>query len=81
MPIFEYACKACNCEFEAIVPRGAQVACPSCGASGPEQKISTFAVSTPGTRNSALAKARAKNAKTLQDKAIADHDVTHHHHE
>ncbi len=44
MPIFEYVCKHCGHEFEAII-RGSQKAqCPKCESSRLEQKLSVFAV-------------------------------------
>ena len=47
MPIFEYVCKECGHQFEALVmsSRGSQrPECPSCKGSRLEQLLSTFAV-------------------------------------
>ena len=46
MPIYEYRCKKCDARFEAIRPvgdRGRGLACPECGAKGPEKQPSVFA--------------------------------------
>ncbi len=44
MPIFEYACKECGAEFDALVQGAATVACPSCESAELEKKLSSFAV-------------------------------------
>ncbi len=46
MPIFEFECLDCGVEFERLVRKAgaiSEVACPMCGSSRIEQKISTFA--------------------------------------
>jgi putative FmdB family regulatory protein len=46
MPIREYTCTSCGAEFEKIVRASTDpgsIACPSCGATELEQKLSTFA--------------------------------------
>ena len=44
MPIFEYRCRQCGAEFEALVKRqGDQVTCRDCDSEELEQKFSTFA--------------------------------------
>jgi putative FmdB family regulatory protein len=49
MPLFEYACKQCNHEFEALV-RSAQVPeCPACHGTDLERRLSVFAAHTNGT--------------------------------
>ncbi|WP_146373476.1 FmdB family zinc ribbon protein [Symmachiella macrocystis] len=40
MPIFEYACSACQHEFELLVRNGEQVKCPDCGAGKLEKLLS-----------------------------------------
>jgi putative FmdB family regulatory protein len=47
MPIYEYRCRKCGEQFEALRPvgdNGKRLACPKCGAKGPEKQLSTFAV-------------------------------------
>jgi putative FmdB family regulatory protein len=45
MPIYEYRCRACNEDFEELVPASAESGpdCPSCGASDPQRRFSMFA--------------------------------------
>ena len=47
MPLYEYVCRACDTDFEALVPTSrrdaADTACPSCGAVKTARKISLTA--------------------------------------
>jgi len=45
MPIFEYECKACEHEFEALIFGNEKVACPKCHSKNLAPKLSVFAVS------------------------------------
>lgn len=46
MPIYEYKCKKCGCEFEALVKNSSeQVKCEKCGKSETERKLSVFSAS------------------------------------
>ena len=48
MPLFEYACRSCAHEFEALV-RGAEApACPACHATTLDRRLSTLAAHTNG---------------------------------
>jgi len=44
MPIFEYVCKRCKKQFEALVTGAQKAACPACGGTDLEDKFSTYAV-------------------------------------
>jgi putative FmdB family regulatory protein len=50
MPLFEYTCLACHSEFELLIRGSAVPACPSCGATSLEKRLSMFAVSSDGTQ-------------------------------
>jgi putative FmdB family regulatory protein len=43
MPIYEYACRACAHDFEALVFGSERAACPSCGTTDVEKRFSAFA--------------------------------------
>ncbi len=59
MPIYEYKCGQCANEFELLVLRTSPVpACPSCQSQNIEQLLSGFAVSSDGSRQSSIDKAR-----------------------
>jgi putative FmdB family regulatory protein len=49
MPLYEYACKACSHQFEALI-RGAETPeCPSCHGRELERRLSVFAAHTAAT--------------------------------
>ena len=46
MPLYEFRCPECGHTWEALRPigrDGADLACPTCGRTGPEKLLSTFA--------------------------------------
>lgn len=49
MPIYEYACRECQHEFEALVYGSQKAVCPKCASKKLAPKLSVFAVSAPGT--------------------------------
>jgi putative FmdB family regulatory protein len=49
MPIFEYLCKSCNHEFEALVFGDEKASCPKCRSKSLTPKLSVFAVAAKGT--------------------------------
>jgi putative FmdB family regulatory protein len=48
MPIFEYICKTCDHQFEALVYGKQKASCPKCQATKLEPRLSVFAVSAKG---------------------------------
>ena len=52
MPIFEYICKECDHEFEAIVYGSQKAECPKCHSQQLTPQLSVFAVSTKGSSSS-----------------------------
>ena len=63
MPIYEYKCKDCGHEFEALVRKSDVPVCPSCKATDLERLLSLPAVKTEST------KAQAMKAAKKRDKA------------
>jgi putative FmdB family regulatory protein len=43
MPIYEYACMACESHFEELVRNGEEPDCPECGSGNVLRQISVFA--------------------------------------
>ena len=80
MPIYEYRCRACAHEFEALVRTGDSPACPSCSATDLERLLSLFAVDSDGTRQAARDRSMAKGIKRQQDKDVADVELYNRHH-
>ncbi len=48
MPIFEYVCKECHHQFEALVFGKDKAVCPKCQSKKLEPQLSVFAVSAKG---------------------------------
>jgi putative FmdB family regulatory protein len=57
MPIFEYICKACDHEFEALVYGSQKAECPKCHGKKLAPQLSVFAVSAKSASNSGVATA------------------------
>jgi putative FmdB family regulatory protein len=72
MPLFDFRCRRCGQEFEALVRAGHPVAC-SCGSADLEQLPSGFAVSSSTIRKANLDAARQKGATARKEKLQADH--------
>lgn len=48
MPIYEYACRDCGSEFEALVRASSVPACPQCRSTELAKKLSVFATAASG---------------------------------
>jgi putative FmdB family regulatory protein len=79
MPLFEYRCRGCAHCFEVLVRGTTTAACPLCQGHDLERLVSLFAASTEGTQQSTLQTARQKNAKTVRDQRMADHEYKQRH--
>ncbi len=44
MPIHEYKCDHCGCQFETLVRTDAEAQCPGCGGRALRRQMSAFAV-------------------------------------
>ena len=64
MPIFEYKCRGCGNEFEALVRKSDTPSCPECKATDLERLLSLPALKTETT------KAQALKAAKKRDKAV-----------
>jgi putative FmdB family regulatory protein len=48
MPLYEYACKECAHEFEALVRGSETPECPACHSTALQRRLSVFAAHTAG---------------------------------
>lgn len=83
MPLFEYECRQCGNQFEKLVRPGDDVpSCSACGSVELEKLLSNVAMSSEGTRESNLAKARKRAKIANRDKEIAqfEYEEKHRHH-
>jgi putative FmdB family regulatory protein len=46
MPLFEYACKACDKQFEVLIRAQETPECPACHGTDLQRRLSTFAART-----------------------------------
>ena len=79
MPLYEYQCRACAHEFEALIRPGDTPKCTSCGSEDLEKLLSHLAVSTEQTRSSNFTKARARAKKANRDKEVAQFEYEEKH--
>ena len=49
MPLYEYACKHCDHQFETLVRASDTPECPSCHGTALERRLSVFAAHTQGS--------------------------------
>ncbi len=54
MPIFEYVCKECQHQFEALIYGKGKAVCPKCESKKLEPKLSVFAVSAKASSSSPM---------------------------
>ena len=64
MPIYEYRCKSCEHQFEALVMRGEEpTTCASCGGAELERLLSLPAVKSETTHDLAMRAAKRRDQK------------------
>ena len=68
MPIYEYICRSCDAQFEALVRGAALPPCPSCGSTDGERLFSLPAVRSESTRAQAMRSARKRDAGQAKDR-------------
>jgi len=79
MPLYDFHCRACSCEFEALVRTGDTPRCPECGGVDLERLLSTFALSTDERRQAAARDSRKRQIAKNRDKVIADEEYRQKH--
>ena len=77
MPLYEYQCRECKHQFEALVLPKTPPACPKCEGQDLERLLSMFAVSSDSTRQANLTTARKKAQAIKHDKDHEQHKYEH----
>jgi putative FmdB family regulatory protein len=54
VPIYEYACRACGNQFEALVRGAEQPSCSQCASTDLEKKLSVFSAQSTGEAETAV---------------------------
>jgi putative FmdB family regulatory protein len=70
MPIFDFKCRSCSTQFEALVLKKAPK-CPKCSGEDLERLMSLPAIHTEGTHQRVMTKAKAAEKKTGEEKGHA----------
>jgi putative FmdB family regulatory protein len=70
MPIFEYQCRGCGHQFEALVRKSDTPACPACSSTALEKLLSLPALKTETTRSKAMKAARKRDKAQGTERTI-----------
>jgi len=79
VPLYDFRCRACGHEFEALVRPGHPPVCSACQSQDLERKLSTFAM-TSRERTQAFADKKNKRAAAIAhaDNAAMDREIEEH---
>jgi putative FmdB family regulatory protein len=80
MPLYDYRCRGCGKDFEALVRPGHPARCPECGGEDLERQLSIFAVSSKELSKAHVASARKQLQKAKRDEVIAQQEMEEKHH-
>lgn len=69
MPIYEYSCKACGNEFEALVRGSKEPLCPKCESADLERLLSLPIVKSETTREMGMRAAKRRDHAQAVDQA------------
>jgi len=79
MPLFDFVCKNCRHEFEALVRPGHAPECPACHGRDLERQLSTFAVDSADLRAAAAKDSRRRQIAKRKDSFIAEEEYRQKH--
>jgi len=80
MPLYDFRCRTCGHEFEALVRSPeTSISCPACRRADVERMLSTFAVSTDDRRSAAAKASRKAQIRGRKDAIIADEEYRRKH--
>ena len=61
MPLYDFHCKKCTCDFELLVRGSTAYVCPECGSVEVEKRVSL--TSSPGKTKDIIARGRSQAAR------------------
>lgn len=81
MPIYDFHCRGCGHDFEALVRTQdtEPTRCPSCQTTDVERLLSTFAVNTADRHAAAVKQSRQRQIKANKDKLVAEEEYRKEH--
>ena len=68
MPIFDFICKGCQHQFEALVRGSTAAVCPECGSAELEKQLSLPAIKTEHSHGIAMRSAKQRDAALGKDR-------------
>jgi putative FmdB family regulatory protein len=76
MPLYDFRCRACGDEFEALVRPGAELACPACAARDLERLLSgSFSVRSGGLSRAARKAVQKQQNAQRRDQAAFQEEI------
>jgi putative FmdB family regulatory protein len=72
MPLYDFHCRTCGAEFEALVRPPAAPECPDCHGIDLERLISTFVASSEEGRQKNAVESRQRQIRGRRDQLIAE---------
>jgi putative FmdB family regulatory protein len=79
MPIYEYVCRRCQQQFEALVRGASETPVCSCGSADLERLVSIPAIKSESTHRSAMTDAQARETRRGSEAARAQREYESHH--
>jgi len=79
MPLYDFHCRSCSHEFEALVRTGDAPRCPQCSGSDLERLLSTFALNTDERHRAAVRDSRKRQIRANRDKLVAEEEYRQKH--
>ena len=68
MPIFEYVCKVCDHQFEALIRSKTIPKCPTCDSADLEKLLSVPGIKSESTRQLSMRAAKKRDAAQAKDR-------------
>ena len=79
MPIYEYSCRACAHEFEALVFNATVPECPECHSRDLERLLSLPVVKSDSTRQQVAKSVRQRDARQAAEKTYTQRQYEKNH--
>ena len=72
VPLYDFRCRACGHEFEALVRPANAPQCPECHATDLERLLSTFVASSEEGQQKAARDSRQRQIRGRRDQLVAE---------
>lgn len=79
MPIYDYSCRTCSHQFEALVRHESIPTCPKCQGQDLERHFSLPAIKSESTRQLAMKAAKKRDAKQAAEANYTQREYEKHH--